>query len=385
MGIAMHRLLLILLTLVLTACGGGGGGGSSASSNASTSSKIAVLTLPNTNGVYTEAIGDLNGDGLQDVVVSGWTMNSSTAYVYIFMQNADGTLTNKTSLLPNNIVAGSQRILLADFDSDGHVDIFIPGFGESSGGMTAQNSVMFWGSSGSYTRNDWTDVSMAHGACTGDLNNDGKIDLLIAGSGAWINNGSRSFTKTNILTNNYFTACAVVKEATTSTIYLAQNNSVAGFKDAITVYDFGLNLISSTGYQTDASYDTIDVVVADLTGDGNKDLVLSLNGNANEAVGPRQILSYTGVNSYTYSSTLETGRSYYYGYAISINGVDSVLFSGSSDNASLYKGTVKLNPTAFSTMAPNNPWGPASVYQNPSNGKLYMLQLIGNTFYTKEM
>lgn len=378
----MKLVLPILLTLVLTACGGGGGGGS-ATSNASITTKTAVLTLPNTNGFYTEAVGDLNGDGLEDVVISGWTMNSATAYVYIFMQNADGTLTNRTSLLPNNVVAGSQRVLLADFDADGYVDIFIPGFGEGAGGMTNQNSVMFWGGSGSYTRSDWTDASMAHGACTGDLNNDGKIDLLLAGSGAWINNGSRAFTKTNILTNNYFTACAVVKEATSSTVYLAQNSSVAGFKDAITVYDFSLNLISSTGYQADASYDTIDVVAADLTGDGNKDLVLSLNGTAVNGSGPRQILAYTGANTYAYSSALESKRSAYYAHRLVIGGTDSVLFSGDADNISLYKGTTKLYSGAFSTMAALGDAG--NVYQNASSGKLYMLQLINGTFYTQEM
>lgn len=378
----MRQVLPILLTLVLTACGGGGGGGT-ATSNASITTKTAVLTLPNTNGFYTEAVGDLNGDGLEDVVVSGWTMNSTTAYVYVFMQNADGTLTNRTSLLPNNVVAGSQRVLLADFDADGYVDIFIPGFGEGAGGMTSQNSVMFWGGTGSYTRTDWTDASMAHGACTGDLNNDGKIDLLLAGSGAWINNGARAFTKTNILTNNYFTACAVVKEATSSTVYLAQNSSVAGFKDAITVYDFSLNLISSTGYQADASYDTIDVVVADLTGDGNKDLVLSLNGTTVNGSGPRQILARTGANTYAYSSALESRRSAYYGRQLVIGGTDSVLFGGDADNISLYKGTTKLYSGAFSTMATYGDAG--NVYQNTSNGKLYMLQLINGTFYTQEM
>lgn len=380
----MQQVLPILLTLVLTACGGGGGGSTPAATGAATASRVAVLTLPNTNGFYTEAVGDLNGDGLDDIVISGWTMNSTTAYVYVFMQNADGTLTNRTSLLPNNIVAGSQRILLADFDNDGHVDIFVPGFGETNAGMTNQNSVMFWGGTGNYTRTDWTDASMAHGACTGDLNNDGKIDLLLAGSGVWINNGSRTFTKTNILTNNYFTACSVIKETASNTVYLAQNNTVAGFRDAIAVYDFTLNLTGSTGYQADASYDTIDVVAADLTGDGNRDFVLSLNGNAVNAAGPRQILAYTGANTYAYSSTLDSKRSHYYAHKLTVGGTDAVLFSGDAGDASIYVGTTKMYPSAFTTMSSSGTF--ANVYQNATTGRLYMLQLINlNTFYTQEI
>jgi hypothetical protein len=378
----MKHIIPILLTLVLTACGGGGGGGSSTASSSASITKSLVLSLPHTNTVYAQAVGDLNSDGLDDVVVSGWNSDSATAYVYVFMQNSDGTLTNRTSLLPNNVVSGSQRVLIADFDSDGYTDIFIPGFGDGSV-MTHQNSVMFWGTSGAYTRNDWTDNSMAHGACTGDINNDGRTDILIAGSGAWINNGSRSFTLNNIFTNNYFTACAVVKESTTSTIYLANNNTVAGFRDAITVYDFALTLVSSTGYQSDASYDTIDVVSADLTGDGHKDFVLSLNGLAVNAAGPRQVLAYTGVNTYTYASTLESKRSSYSAHRLVINGLDSVVFGGDASNASLYTGTSKMYSSAFTTMSSIGDYG--NVYQNASNGKLYMLQLINGAFYTQEM
>lgn len=368
-----------LLTLVLTACGGGGGG---SGPTVATVGKNAVMSVgAHTNTVYTEAVADLNNDGLEDVVVGGWNRDSATAYVYVFMQNADGTLSDRTSLLPNNVVSGSQRVLLADFDNDGHVDIFIPGFSDGST-IYHENSVMFWGSSGAYTRNDWTDNSAAHGACMGDLNNDGRIDLLLAGSGAWINNGARGFTLTNLLANNYFAACAIVKEATTNSIYLGNNHAVAGYSDNINVYDFSLNLLSSTGYQTNNAYDTIDVVAVDLTSDGHADFVVSQNGTAINAVGPRQIVSYTGPNAYTVSATLETGRGLYYARAI---GNDSVFFSGDTDNASVYRGTTKTSGNKFTTMAPNNSYSPANVYRNASNGKIYMLQLINNTFYTQEM
>jgi hypothetical protein len=378
----MNKLIApLLLTLVLTACGGGGGG---SSSSPASGGKITVTSIAtHTNRVYTEAVADLNGDGLEDVVISGWNYDNATAYVYILMQNADGTLTDRTSLLPSNVVAGSQRILLADFDNDGRMDIFIPGFGDGSV-LTHQNSVMFWGTSGAYIRNDWTDNSMAHGACIGDLNNDGKMDMILAGSGAWINNGSRGFTLNNLFANNYFSACAVINEGTTNTIYLANNSMVNGFRDTIAVYDFGLNLISATGNQSDNNYDTVDVVVSDLTGDGHKDFVLALNAISVPSAGPREILAYTGPNTYTYSSTLETVSNQYYARALSIGGVDSVFFSGDALTASVYKGTAKYKSSAFASMGGSS-WEPANVYQNTSNGKVYMLELINNTFYTQEM
>ncbi len=150
-----------------------------------------------TNQVATYAAGDLNGDGLEDVVVSGWNADAATAYVYIFTQNTDGTLTDKTSqLLANNVIEGSNRIEIADFDADGHMDIFIPGFRDGLR-IYGAHSVMFWGATGQYVREDWADVNSAHGACIADMNNDGKPDLLVGGAayndnavgGVYINNG----------------------------------------------------------------------------------------------------------------------------------------------------------------------------------------------------
>jgi FG-GAP-like repeat len=371
----------ILLTLVLTACGGGGGGSSpSAPANAMS----AVATISQTNTVYTEAVGDINNDGLEDVVISGWNRDLATAYVYLFTQNSDGTLSNQTSLLPNNVVAGSQRVLLADFDSDGHTDIFIPGFGDGNS-ITNQNSVMFWGTGSAFTRDDWQDHSTAHGACVGDLNNDGKPDMLIAGTGAWINAGNRTFNSVQMLQNNYFTACAIIKEASSNSIYLGNNIQANGARDNINVYDFNLNLLSVAHYQNNSAYDTIDVVAADLTASGHKGFVVSLNGINVPDPGPREVISYVSPNSYVLSSTLESKRNAYYARTLSIGGVDSVFFSGDAVNASLFKGTAKMYASAFTGMAPGNSFKPANIYQNASSGKLYMLQLIGNTFYTQEL
>ena len=377
----------IFLILVLTAGGGGGGGGGSPQSSSPVSTGIqSVMTLTNTNTVYTEEVADVNNDGREDIIVSGWNYNLRIGYVYLMTQNADGTLSNSTSLLGNNVIGGSQRIIVADFDADGKKDIFIPGFSDGSV-IYAENSVMFWGNGTGFTRENWTDNSMAHGACSGDMNNDGLTDLLIAGTGVWINNGNRQFTlNQSVLANNYFAACAVIREGNTNTVFLGNNHTIAGYRDAIYVYDFQLNTVSSLGYQNDNSYDTISVVVADLSGDGHKDFVISMNGLATNAPGPKRVLTYTAPNVYTVSvMNLTTGRDAFYDRPLTINGVESVFFSGDYLNAKIFKGTTEIHSNIMATMPQVTAFNPSNIYQNSSTGKMYMLQLINNTFYTKEI
>lgn len=375
---------ICILTLILCACGGGGG--SAVNSVGTKATSIVTSVGTNTNQVANYAAGDLNGDGLEDVVVSGWNSNIATAYVYVFIQNTDGTLSDKTSqLLTNNVIQGSQRILIGDFDNDGRKDIFVPGFLDGSAILGA-HSVMFWGSTSQYVREDWTDLNSAHGACVADMNNDGKLDLLVAGSsysgavgGVYINGGDRHFTRnSSVLPADYFEACAAIKTATTNVIYFSGTNSVSGYRDVIATYDYSMNKTSATGLQNDSTLDTIDVVIADLDANGQKDFVLSINGlNINEA-GPRKVISNAGTVLYS----LETKRSAYHGRALS----DSlVFFSGDTNNASLYQGLNKYKSTAFTDMASSTQgFIDAFVYQG-SHGKLYMLELLNGTYKTREM
>jgi hypothetical protein len=378
---------LVIATLLIVGCGGGGGG--SAGGGSPTPSTPQVSSVMNigshVNQVATYAAGDLNGDGLEDVVVSGWNSDVATAYVYIMMQNSDGTLTDRTSqLLANNVVEGSQKILIGDFDSDGHVDIFIPGFGDGSR-IYGAHSVMFWGSSSQYVREDWTDVNSAHGACIADMNNDGKPDLLVAGSsfndnavgGVYLNNGNRHFTlNTTALPSSYFTACAVIANGNSNTIYFSNAHAVAGYADVISTFDFSLNTLASVPLQNQA-VDTIDAMVADLDGNGQKDFVLSVD--TSNTTGERIIVSITGATV----ATVESGKySTYYARALSNT---SVFFAGDTNNASVFNGLTKYKASSFADMAASTQsFIDAFVYQN-AQGKLYMLELLNGVYKTREM
>ena len=119
----MKSTLLTLSVLFLTACGGGGGSSGPAGSTvtatptptATVTNVISLVTnqLSEYSGVMNWVVGDLNNDGLDDVVHGGWAGPGLTSKLSIFIQNADGTMTDQTTtLLGNRVYDGSQHILI---------------------------------------------------------------------------------------------------------------------------------------------------------------------------------------------------------------------------------------------------------------------------------
>lgn len=380
----------ILLTLVLTACGGGGGGSSADTKVLDSLNHVA--NIQNTvNTVYNTAVADLNGDGLDDVVVSGWFYDSPTSSIWVLIQNSDGTLSDRTqAILGTTTTSGSQHVYIADFDNDGKNDIWVPGLRDGSA-FVATNSVMFWGtgSNSQFTRQVFTELVIAHGACIDDVNNDGRLDMLVGGGGIYINNGNRNFTLDSSLIpgNNYFAACAVSHQANGDVnILLTNNYTVAGFSDNINVYDSNMNFQTSFGVAKQAGEgDTINAIAIDVNGDGAKDFIVMRNGGFG-----RDVYLNNGNNSYVFDSALDTTMyNEYYTQQLSINGVQTLLFPGGSAGTRIYQVNNGLTPfklNSFSDMASGYASGQAqAVYRNATTNKFYMLQLLVTNFYTKEL
>ena len=375
----MKYIAPILLTLVLTACGGGGGSGPASSPVSSLMSVQVTNTHRNT--VYNTAVGDLNGDGREDVVVSGWGYDRSTAYIWLLTQNADGTLTDSTNLLPSNTVAGSQHVFVADFDGDGHNDIFVPGFRDGSS-IQAGASTMFWGGN-TFSRQDFAEPVTAHGACIADLNGDNRLDMIVAGGGIYYNQGNRSFTldTTALQGNNYFTTCAVMRQNTQVKVLLGNN---IGNQDILAVYDSAMNYISSSIVPKGANRDLVQALAY------NNTFIMAYNDIGNNLGGPvRQILD-PQTNTVTQIDTLNNN---YHAYLTTVNGQAAVFFPGFNGNSRIYSlnTLTAYHTTAFDDMANavanRNNWVPeaATVYHNSSGTRTFMLQLLNDNFYTKEI
>jgi hypothetical protein len=303
----------ILFTLVLTGCGGGGG---SSTNNVSAAVLTRVTkTTTESNLVNTMASGDLNNDGLEDVVVGGWVNDGShTAYISVFYQNANGTLTEKTlDVLPSRTYQGSQVIFIADFDNDGRNDIVLPGFDDGAPQPTA-NTVIFWNNSGQFIRQDLADQVQAHGACYSDIDRDGDIDMLVSGSngGLYINNRDRTFTiHTTATPNDFWDTCSVVHNSNnTFSVLMGDSNQVAGFKSAILTFDYAYNLVGQAGITAPTNngyeFDLINSLTADVNNDGHTDFVAVFNDSSSGSPGVKQVLLNDGTGNFLAQPSFDT-------------------------------------------------------------------------------
>ena len=191
----MWKLVIPALAVALTGCGGGG----SASVAGSSSNAIQAIHLTprvinkykneiGSSQVFNSAVADLNGDGLDDIVLSGWAVAQSTyvgsrsgfVNLKIFIQQDDGSLIDKTDTLigiENSTLWGSQRVLINDYDNDGRPDIAVLGFQDTNSAVPSP-SVVFWNNGNSFSRLDLNEKVLAHAACAGDLNGDGLMELI---------------------------------------------------------------------------------------------------------------------------------------------------------------------------------------------------------------
>lgn len=138
------------------------------------------IGLPNLNYVQL-AVGDINNDGLYDIVFTGsteQTLSSSdnSADIYIFINNGELSFTNETKI--DNVGVFDNTLELGDFNNDGYYDIIYYGAGSSLRNMniyTNNQNNTFSSFSHSIT------TSSDGGATLGDFDNDNDLDILYYG------------------------------------------------------------------------------------------------------------------------------------------------------------------------------------------------------------
>jgi hypothetical protein len=307
----MWKLVIPALAAALTGCGGGGG--SLAGPTASTPSSAVYLIGRSKNEigsstVFNSTVADLNGDGLDDIVVSGWAVapsnytatRSGFVNLKVLIQQEDGSLRDQTDDLlgsENSVIWGSQRTIVMDFDNDGRLDIAVMGFQDGPSAVPAP-SVVFWNNGRSFSRLDLPEQVVAHAACAGDLNNDGLPELITGGSLSsplntiYQNQGHRRLLTTPNFTQQSVSAagaCAVIRDSTSGNVAIITTNiPLYPYYSAFTkIWDSNFNFVRTDalpgseepGLNVDILHDIVNVIPIDINRDGKTDLIVTDNGN----------------------------------------------------------------------------------------------------------
>lgn len=138
------------------------------------------------------AVGDLTGDGLPEVVVAGWSFLGDLSYYsqprseFVVMSlSAQGQWQDITARFTKTpYVYGVGSVLISDFNQDGVNDVFFAPYMEQypTGAVYALKASYLLSDHGQYRwAQGFTAISRdAHGASLADINQDGRMEVLIA-------------------------------------------------------------------------------------------------------------------------------------------------------------------------------------------------------------
>ncbi len=197
---------------------------------------------------------DINNDGLLDLLVAGYAFN----VVYVFKNTS--TVGNINFASPVAFGTGStpRKLTIGDLDNDGKMDIISSNQGDNTISVLRNTSTTV--SITFATKVDYATASSPEGICIGDMDNDGKIDVLVANNSA--------------------------------------SSSVSLFKNISTIGSIALN--PKIDYTTGGF--PWEVAVADMDNDGKLDIISSNTGPNTVS-----ILKNTTTTSLSFSANVEFG------------------------------------------------------------------------------
>ena len=122
-------------------------------------------------------LGDVNGDGNLDLVTAG-QLDSNDGFANVRLGNGDGTFSGPTSF--ETEARSSYQVELGDLNGDGFLDLVTSGRDDINNGVTTVRLGTGTGAFGSATTLA-SDTFTSNSASLGDIDGDGVLDLITAG------------------------------------------------------------------------------------------------------------------------------------------------------------------------------------------------------------
>ena len=268
--------------------------------------------LYSATGLYFKA--DFNNDGLTDVIYTGVMHAENHGCSYydrcslqqqddgikpqpaLYMGSADGKLHYSPELLIDNRdnkgMSVGRQLLIADYNNDKVLDIYIPDHGQTHQSKGYRDSYYLSQPNGTWLESSDTHLSdnnfiaFAHGGATGDIDNDGDMDVVLTDFGTFwclMNDGSGFLTKRQCGGSNAFglELADLDNDGDLDAIVGGNEHEGNGFPTAIYWNDGRGNFMpyNTTPLKQHKAWGTISEVSAwDLDNDGDVDIVYSRAG-----------------------------------------------------------------------------------------------------------
>ncbi len=266
-------------------CGNDGQRNTFYRNNAGTLETMPIWRSARENGTFGIALGDVDGDGDLDLVCGNEQGASPRNTLY----------RNEAFVLDTQFAWESAEkrstfgVALGDVDSDGDLDLVC-----GNGGGFDQANTLYENTGGPRVFSDttsasWDDVnpSSTFGVTLGDINGDGRLDIVCGNSGppvgqtntVYLNNGGSFSTTTDWnptpMSNTVLIALGDVDGD--GDLDLACGNGGTASRENTLYLNTGSMLANTTVWQSGPAGATIGVALGDVDGDGDLDLVCGNN------------------------------------------------------------------------------------------------------------